>query len=111
MKFRFKIWSEVEGKGVLGPGRFQLLFALQRTGSINAAAGEVGVSYRRAWGQIREMERILGYPLIISNRGGRSGGGTELTPQALALLNEYEQLNKKVDKAVHASGAIKTGER
>lgn len=105
MEIRFKIWSEIEGQPLLGPGRFHLLTALRQTRSINAAASEAGVSYRRAWGQIREMERLLGYPLIVSNRGGRRGGGTELTSEALALIEQYERLHRKVDRAVRASGA------
>lgn len=105
VKFRFKIWSEVDGKPLLGSGRHRLLSALRRTGSINAAAAEVGISYRRAWAQIREMERLLGYPLIVPQRGGKAGGGTMLTPEALKLMDEYERLSRTVEKALSRSGA------
>jgi len=105
VKYRFKIWSEIDGKPLLGSGRYRLLSALKETGSINAAAAEVGISYRRAWAQIREMERLLGYPLIIPQRGGKAGGGTELTPDALKLMKQYERLCRKVDRALADSGA------
>ena len=108
MKFRFKIWSEINGKPFLGPGRYRLLSALQNTGSINAAASDSGISYRRAWAQIRGMEELSGYPLIVSNRGGASGGGTRLTPEALTLMKQYEKLCRKIDKAITASGASVT---
>jgi len=101
MKYRFKIWSEVENRPLLGPGRYRLLSALRQTGSINAAASDTGISYRRAWAQIREMESLLGHPLIVSNRGGTSGGGTELTPEALRLIQQYEKLCRKLEKAVY----------
>lgn len=104
MKFRFKIWGEVNEKPVLGPGRYRLLSAVKSSGSINSAAHEIGISYRRAWAQIREMEKLLGYPLITSKRGGESGGGTTLTPTALKLMKQYEKLSRKIDKAISASG-------
>lgn len=106
MKFRFKIWSEVGEEPLLGPGRYRLLSALSETGSINAAASEAGISYRRAWAQIREMERLMGHPLIVANRGGSSGGGTQLTSEAIKLMRQYDRLRRKVDKAVAASGAM-----
>jgi molybdate transport system regulatory protein len=105
VKFRFKIWSEVGGKPLLGSGRYRLLSALQRTGSINSAAADAGISYRRAWAQIREMEQLLGYPLIVPQRGGKAGGGTILTAQALKLMEEYERLCRTVEKALSRSGA------
>lgn len=103
MKFRFKIWGEVDEQPLLGPGRCRLLSAVQATGSINSAAKEVGISYRRAWARIREMERLLGYSLIASKRGGRSGGGTILTPKAIRLMKRYEELCRKIDRAITAS--------
>lgn len=105
MKFRFKIWSEIGGQPLLGSGRYRLLSALEETGSINAAAGDTGISYRRAWAQIREMEQLLGYPLITSRRGGNGGGGTKLTPQALKLMKEYARLCRRVEKALSELGA------
>jgi len=105
MKYRFKVWSEVSDKPVFGPGRYRLLSAVRSTGSINAAANEVGISYRRAWAQIREMECLLGYSLIASKRGGKAGGGTTLTPDAHDLMKQYERLCRTVENAVTASGA------
>jgi molybdate transport system regulatory protein len=105
VKYRFKVWCEVNDEPVLGPGRHRLLSAVRSTGSINSAAVEVGISYRRAWAQIREMEGLLGYPLIASKRGGKAGGGTILTPAARKLMKRYERLCRKVDRAVTSSGA------
>jgi molybdate transport system regulatory protein len=104
MKLRFKVWSEVDGKPLFGPGRYRLLSALRRSGSINAAATEAGISYRRAWGQIREMERLLGAPLIVSNRGGAKGGGTLLTRKALNLMRRYERACERAAQVLDEKG-------
>jgi molybdate transport system regulatory protein len=106
VKFTFKVWSEIESKPFMGPGRYRLFSTLQKTGSINAAAKEAGVSYRRAWAQIRQMEQVLGCPLVVCNRGGRAGGGTELTPTATRLLEQYLRASKAVSHALEKSGAI-----
>lgn len=110
MKFTFKVWSEIDGNPLMGPGRCRLLSALQKTGSINAAAKELGISYRRAWAQIRQMEQLLGEPLVVCNRGGSAGGGTYLTPAAVKLMERYRKVSKSVAKVAEQSGAISAGE-
>ena len=110
MEFTFKVWSEIDGNPLMGPGRFRLLSALQKTGSINAAAKEMDISYRRAWAQIRQMEQLLGEPLVVCNRGGNAGGGTDLTPAAVNLMGRYLKVSKAVAKVVEESGAISAEE-
>lgn len=105
MKYRVKVWAEINGKSLLGPGRYRLLSAIQATGSINAAAKELGIPYRRAWGQVREMERLLGASLVDSSRGGVSGGGTRLTPVAVRLMKQYQKICDETAVAVKGSGA------
>ncbi len=106
MKFTFKVWSEIDGSPLMGPGRCRLLSALRKTGSINAAAKEIGISYRRAWAQIRQMEHLLGKSLVVCNRGGSAGGGTCLTPAAVKIIERYLKVSKAVAKVVEESGAI-----
>ena len=52
LRIRSKIWLEVDGKPFLGDGRHRLLWAVQRNGSINAAARELEMSYRKVWSQL-----------------------------------------------------------
>ncbi len=95
----------------MGPGRRRLLSALQKTGSINAAARELGISYRRAWAQIRQMEEQVGERLVVCRRGGNAGGGTHLTPAAVGLVEGYLNVSKAIESVVEESGAISAEER
>lgn len=86
---RSKVWLEAEGLPLIGSGRAGLLRAVERTGSINAAAKELGMDYRRAWGLIDSMEKRLNFKLVVRRRGG-SAKGTSLTAEAYRLLELYE---------------------
>jgi molybdate transport system regulatory protein len=99
-KIRCKIWLEVEGEALIGNGRERLLSAIDKHGSINAAAKELGIAYRKVWAQVQEMERIAPFPLFISRTGGNSGGATELTPQARTLLVEFQQVGHEIRTTV-----------
>ncbi len=99
---RSKIWLEIEGEPVFGQGRDDLLRRIRKTGSINAAAREMGIPYRKAWTYIDAMERRMGFPLVIRQKGGAGGGESILSPQAVALLKKYESLKKGFDDMVNA---------
>jgi len=112
LEIRSKIWIEAEGEPVFGRGRRFLLEAIDTHGSINRAAEEVGISYRKAWGHIKAMEERLNMKLIDRQTGGRNGGGAVLTNEARKFLKKYEQLEtglrEIVDekfKAVFAGGS------
>jgi molybdate transport system regulatory protein len=94
---RLKVWVENKGKAVLGDGRVDLLRAVAETGSLAEAAQRVGLSYRRAWGKIREMERNLGVPLVHSEKGGPTRGSSRLTPRAEALIARYARFRKLME--------------
>ena len=104
MEMRFKIWlaeeREAGGDGFLGEGRFQLLFAINRLGSLRKAAEELGISYRKAWGDIRAAEGHLGFELLSRQRGGSSGGSSVLTDPAKQLLQAYSQVKANIETIV-----------
>lgn len=83
-----------------------LLKAIDRNGSINQAAQEIGISYRRAWGYIKSMEKRLGVDLVLTRVGGTGGGGASLTDEARSLLHKYESLefgmNELVDRRFYS---------
>lgn len=54
------------------PQLFELLRAIEEKGSINAAATQLGVSYRHAWGLIRHADREFGAPVLNMSRGRRA---------------------------------------
>jgi molybdate transport system regulatory protein len=97
----YKLWlSSVTGEGILGEGKIRLLEEIAARGSLSAAAGALGLSYRKAWGDIKRAEELLGYPLTEKHRGGKAGGRSTLTPQANRLLEAYHILKTEVDKTM-----------
>ncbi len=91
---KVKIWIEDEdGQMVFGTGRMRILEAVDRNGSILAAAKELGMSYRAVWGKIKASEESLGQPLMRKHSGGPHGGGSELTGFGKALVESFRQLH------------------
>jgi len=97
---RSKIWIEVGGEPVFGRGRRFLLEAIDSHGSINRAAQEVDISFRKAWGHIKAMEDRLGVKLVERHIGGKNGGGAVLTDDARKFLIKYEALEKGIQELV-----------
>ena len=91
MQIRCKFWFESTRGYVFGKGTYQLLKAIEDGGSISGAAESLGMSYRHAWGIIKDAESNMGRKLVISVRGGRMGGETKLTEYGRNLLREYEK--------------------
>ena len=100
MEIKSKIWIESEGKPVFGRGRRFLLKAIDKYGSINQAAKEINISYRKAWGYIKAMEERLGFKLIERQTGGKNGGGATLTVEAKKFLTKYEELEMGIREIV-----------
>ncbi|PNU20985.1 ModE family transcriptional regulator [Geothermobacter hydrogeniphilus] len=100
IRVRSKVWLEVDGEPLLGDGRERLLQAIQRTGSLNAAAAELGIPYRKVWSQLRQMEEHAPFPLVRRVKGGKGGGSTSLTEQTVALLARYARLKQGLEAMV-----------
>lgn len=79
-----------------GPGKADLLDAIQATGSISAAGKQLGMSYRRAWVLIDSINRCFQYPLVETAAGGSQGGGTRLTATGMDVLKRYRQLQDEI---------------
>ena len=92
LEVRSKVWLEADGEPVFGRGRRFLLDAIDAHGSINRAAAEVGLTYRKAWGHISAMEERLGIRLVVRRAGGRHGGGAALTNEAREFLRRFKEL-------------------
>ncbi len=100
LEIRSKLWIEVGGEPVFGRGRKFLLEAIDSFGSINRAAQEVNISFRKAWGYITAMEERLGVKLVERQAGGKNGGGATLTEDARTLLRQYGALERGVQEFV-----------
>jgi molybdate transport system regulatory protein len=96
MKVKSKVWLEKEGQLVFGAGRASILRAVEETGSLNAAAKKLDMSYRRLWSHITASEKRLGRELVVRNKGGKGGGGAQLTGFAQELLVKYGELERAV---------------
>lgn len=94
-QIRCKVWFEVDGEALIGNGRERLLMAIDKHGSLNAAAKKLGLAYRKAWAQVQEMERIAPFPLFIRRTGGNSGGSTELTPKPRHYSTSFNRSARK----------------
>jgi molybdate transport system regulatory protein len=77
---------------VFGPGKAELLDRIRATGSIAAAGRAMGMSYKRAWSLVEEMNAAFARPLVTSARGGAGGGGASLTEDGLAVLTAYQTM-------------------
>ncbi len=100
MEIRSKLWIEMDGEPVFGRGRRFLLEAIESHGSINQAAKEVDISFRKAWSHIKAMEERLGIKLVARQAGGKNGGGATLMDDARKFLKKYEALEKGIQALV-----------
>src|SRR6266542_1082234 len=75
----------------VGPGKVDLLEAIAATGSITAAAKQLGMSYRRAWLLVDTMNRCFKRPVVDAEAGGQRGGGTALTPLGAEVIQRYRK--------------------
>lgn len=104
LKPRLKLWlSSDRDEGVFGDGKWRLLGEIERTGNLRAAAAELRMSYRKAWGDIRKAESCLGRKLVTRSRGGVSGGHMTLTAGAKKLMAAYAKFRGDVVFAVTTS--------
>jgi molybdate transport system regulatory protein len=101
LRVRSKIWLEIDGEPAFGQGREELLRLIRKTASINAAAKEMGIPYRKAWTYIDAMEKRLGFPLVNRLKGGAGGGESSLTPQAEELLQKFDLLQQGFNDMVN----------
>jgi molybdate transport system regulatory protein len=86
----------VKGKArAIGPGKIALLEAIRDTGSISAAARKLRMSYRRAWMLVDDLNRRLARAVVEATPGGRSGGGTTLSPTGHKLVALYREIERK----------------
>lgn len=83
----------------LGPGKIDLLEAVDRTGSISAAGREMGLSYRRAWLLADTMNRCFAEPLIATAHGGAKGGGARVTEAGKAVMQHYRTMQAAIESA------------
>jgi molybdate transport system regulatory protein len=90
-----------EGTAV-GRDRFRLLEAVAREGSISAGAKAVGLTYKAAWDALDAMANLFGQSLLMTRIGGRAGGGAQLTPTDLRVIEAFRRLEAELARVVRA---------
>lgn len=93
LKLNYKFWLETEsGISILGEGKWLLLKAIDKTGSLKEAAASLNLAYRQTWENLRLIEEKLGFQLIEKSRGGERGGQTTLTPRGRQVVAFFDKL-------------------
>ena len=96
-----KLWlSSKNVEGVFGDGKWRLLQAIDRTGSLSAASKSLRISYRKAWGDLNKAQDALNTALVEKQRGGNRGGRTILTDEGKKWVEAYSKFRADVEKAV-----------
>ena len=88
------------GVTFLNPVKIALLKEIVVSGSLSAAAKKVGISYQHAWTMISEVNLNAPQPLVIKQRGGKNGGGAEISEYGLRIMNEYQLINETVVRTI-----------
>ncbi len=78
----------------LGPGKIRLLEAIRDSGSLSQGASDIGMSYRRAWLLVESLKESFGEPVTVASKGGKDGGGMQVTEFGDALIKNYRELER-----------------
>lgn len=97
---KLKVWVVFDGRVKFGDGRAQLLERIDALGSIRQAVAGMGMSYRAAWGYLRELERAAGFTILERRAGRGPTGGTRLTPEGKAFVQRYRRFRKGLDAVI-----------
>ncbi|HEY9049109.1 MAG TPA: ModE family transcriptional regulator [Ohtaekwangia sp.] len=95
-EIRLRCWIDIDGVRFFGPGRAELLEYIETTGSISKAAKEMGMSYKKAWAMIDDINSRASKPYVILQKGGQKGGGAELTEPGKKAVASYKKLTTKL---------------
>ena len=99
---RIKLWlCSEDNEGIFGDGKYRLLESIRDTGCLSTAAKALGMSYRKAWGDIAKAEERLGVKLVDRRRGGQDGGHTSLTEAGEKVMCAYAEFRDHVEQQVN----------
>ena len=99
---RLTLRVDFGSSGSIGPGKIRLLEAIDRTGSISQAGRSLGMSYRRAWLLIDDMNKCFRDEVVAAKPGGVQGGGAALTSFGEALVRDYREIEAAATAAANA---------
>lgn len=109
---KLKVWVAFASGAKLGHGRAELLELIDRLGSIQQAVQQMGMSYRYAWGYLRELEQATGFKLLQRPAGRGPGAGTRLTAEGRRFVQRYQRFEGEMaEEAGRRFQRIFSGER
>jgi molybdate transport system regulatory protein len=82
----------------LGPGKIALLEGIKKHGSVSEAGRQMGMSYRRAWLLLDGLNKSFDTPATVNSKGGRGGGGAEVTAFGNILIERYREVERKLNE-------------
>jgi molybdate transport system regulatory protein len=99
VKPKLRVWVVFDDGLKFGDGRARLLQAIDAHGSLRQAAAEFDMSYRNAWGYLRDLERAAGFAFVERSPGGHPRSGMRLTDRAREFLARYRKFQHGLDAA------------
>ena len=92
-----RLWIKIYfgNRGQIGPGKIRLLQSIAGERSITAAARAMGMSYRRAWLLVDQMNKTFGQPVVQTHTGGNARGGAQLTALGEEIVVRYLELSEQ----------------
>ena len=105
-ELRVRCWIEIDGTKFFGPGPAELIERIQKEGSIAKAAKEMGMSYKKAWDIIENLNTRSKLKLVNSFKGGIQGGRAQVTEHGQKIVVHYRKLNDKLNKLIRKEGKI-----
>ena len=94
-KVNGSLWIEGDGQRFFGPGPVELMEHIAETGSISQAARKMGMSDKKAWELINNLNSMTAQPLVITSTGGEKGGGSTISKEAKQMIAYHRQLRER----------------
>ena len=94
-KLHGEIWLSAESDHTLALDQVKLLQAIENTGSISAAAKQLGISYKTAWERLNRLNNLSELPLVTRSAGGSQGGGSQLTPHGQLIVEGFYKVKQE----------------
>lgn len=96
-----KVWLTIGPYTLFGDGKADLLEAVDRLGSLRSAAKSMGMSYRHAWGWLRELDKAAGFA-FLEHTGTGPRTNLRLTDNGRQFIAAYRRFRKALNKVIEA---------
>ena len=93
-----KIRIQIKNEFYIGPGKILLLEKIGEKGSISKAAESIGLSYKKAWKLIDELNRYSSKKLVYAKSGGKGVRGAQLTNEGKVFIKIFRDIESKLTK-------------